>query len=135
MSYRDQFLAGWVPEHVDLEGRWIVRGLLGPLPVRFFGHVKGFHHLADGVYAGNNRFLGGITTGHYKASAGPSQLDPALRVINIDYNQPQNPWITRGLTDEVRFVSDDMLLGRGIYRPAGWDWEPRNIFWFSVSRA
>lgn len=134
MSYHEQFLAGTVPETLDLSGDWIVKGLLGPVPVRFLGHKKLFNPVGEGIFEGNNRFLGRINTGHYRASIGPSQVNPELTVININYDQPQNPWIMRGLTDEVRFVGDNKMLGRGIYRPAGSNMKPRNIFWFTVSR-
>jgi hypothetical protein len=134
MSYLETFLAGWVPDTLDLSGDWVVRGLLGPVPVRFLGHRKLFSADGEGHFSGNNRFLGGINTGYYRASIGESQLTPGLQVINIDYDQPRNPWIMRGLTDEVRFVDQDRLLGRGVYRPAGSRWAPRNIFWFSVER-
>ena len=134
MGYLHAFTDGWVPQTLALEGRWAVRGLLGPLPVRFLGHCKLFESAGQGRYAGNNRFLGSINTGYYQASIGDSQLTPGLAVINIDYDQPRNPWIMRGLTDEVRFVAEDRLLGRGVYRPSGWNMAPRTIFWFSVER-
>ena len=134
MRYLDQFREGWVPETLSLEGDWVVKGLLGPWPVRFLGHSKQFWPLGGGKFEGSNRFLGRIRTGHYLASRGVSRLDPALEVINIDYNQPDNPWVMRGLVDEVRFVAPDRMLGRGIYAPVGWRLAPRNIFWFSVAR-
>ena len=134
MSYLQTFLDGWVPDTLDLSGDWVVKGLLGPLPVRFLGHRKLFTAVGEGTFEGNNRFLGGINTGYYRASIGESQLTPGLEVINIDYNQPRNPWIMRGLTDEVRFVAEGRLLGRGVYQPRGWSMAPRNIFWFSVER-
>lgn len=133
MGFRDQFLAGHVPDTLDLDGDWAVKGLLGPVPVRFLGHTKQFRPDGEGVFEGNNRFLGGIRTGYYHASIGPSQLDPSLQVINIDYNRPENPRIMRGLTDEVRFVGDNKLLGRGVYVAPGTS-KPRVIFWFTVER-
>lgn len=134
MGFHDRFVAGSVPEVLDLSGDWVVKGLLGPLPVRFLGHLKQFRPVDEGVFEGNNRFLGRIRTGHYRASIGPSQLEPELSVINIDYDRPENPWIMRGLTDEVRFVDENTMLGRGVYRPAGSNMKPRTIFWFTVSR-
>lgn len=134
MGLREQFLAGTVPEQPDLSGDWVVKGLLGPLALRFLGHTKQFHPLGDGVFEGNNRFLGRIRTGYYRASVGASRLDPDLRVINIDYDHPDNPRIMRGLVDEVRFVDDSTLLGRGVYAFRGSSMKPRNIFWFTVSR-
>lgn len=134
MSFKQQFLAGTVPDTLDLSGDWIVKGLLGPVPVRFLGHLKQFHSLGNGVFEGNNRFLGRIRTGHYQASIGPSQLDPELTVININYDRPENPRIMRGLTDEVRFIDDNTLLGRGVYAYKGSRMKPRTIFWFAVSR-
>lgn len=134
MRLSDQFLAGSVPAVLDLSGDWVVKGLLGPLPVRFLGHLKQFRPLGNGVFEGNNRFLGRLALGRYRASSGASQLDPTLTVINIDYDQPGNPKLMRGLTDEVRFISDDTLLGRGVYTLPGTQMRPRNIFWFTVTR-
>ena len=134
MGYHSKFVAGWVPETLELSGDWVVKGLLGPLPVRFFGHLKQFRPVGNQVFEGNNRFLGRIRTGHYRASIGPSQLEPELQVININYDHPDNPWIMRGLTDEVRFIEDGLLLGRGVYKPHGSQMKPRNIFWFIVAR-
>ena len=94
---------------------------------------KQFRPLDSGVFEGNNRFLGRIRTGYYQASIGPSQLDPDLQVININYDRPENPRIMRGLTDEVRFIDEHTLLGRGVYK-AGANSKPRVIFWFTVSR-
>ncbi len=132
MTHLQKFLNGRVPEVPELAGDWVVRGLFGPLPLRFFGHLKQFRELEPGCFEGSNRFMGRIRTGWYYASAGASQLTPELRVININYDHPRNARIMRPLTDEVRFVSDDVMLGRGIYAPTGW--RPRNIFWFTVSR-
>ncbi len=133
MSYREQFFAGSVPQSLELTGDWTVKGLLGPVPVRFLGHTKQFRPLEGGVFEGNNRFLGRIRTGYYHASIGPSQLDPDLQVININYDRPENPRIMRGLTDEVRFIDEQTLLGRGVYKASA-NSKPRVIFWFTVSR-
>jgi hypothetical protein len=133
MSYREQFLAGSVPATLDLSGDWVVKGLLGPVPVRFLGHTKQFRPHGDGVFEGNNRFLGRLRTGYYHASIGPSQLDPELQVININYDRAENPSIMRGLTDEVRFIDEHTLLGRGVYKASA-NSQPRVVFWFTVAR-
>lgn len=133
MKHWQQFREGRVPELPELAGDWVVRGVLGPLALRFLGHLKQFRELEPGYFEGNNRFLGRLQTGWYYASVGASRLEPELRVININYDHSRNARIMRPLTDEVRFVSDDVMLGRGVYAPAGW--QPRNIFWFTVSRA
>lgn len=136
MSYLEEFNNGWVPENAELEGNWIVRGLLGPLPLRFFGHKKQFTKVGVNAYEGNNQFLGLLPVGYFKTSVGPSQLEPSLNVININYNVPKNLWVMKGLTDEVRFVAEDKLLGRGVYKPVGTEiLSPRNIFWFTVSKS
>lgn len=141
MSYYQQFVNGWVPETVDLEGDWIVRGLLGPLPMvgtlpfRVLGHLKQFTQITQGLYEGNNRFLDRLNAGFYEASLGESKIDPGLEVINIEYAQKRNPWVMRGLTDEVRFVEENKMLGRGVYQPEGFDkLAPRSIFWFTVTK-
>jgi hypothetical protein len=142
VSHLDEFLAGWVPETADLSGDWAVHGLMPAVPpFRLLGHTKQFRMAEDtardddGVYRGNNRFLGKLRAGFFRAERGRSALDPDLDVIRIDYDVPKNPKLMRGLTDEVRFVSEDKLLGRGVYQLPGLGLPPRNVFWFTVTRA
>ncbi len=135
MSYYEKFVAGWVPENVDLEGDWAVHGLYGPLPLRLFGHKKCFKKVHDDEYQGANQFLGKFSFGHFDVSVGKSQLEPEMEVININYDVKATPAIIRGLTDEVRFVSDNKMLGRGVYAPAALGRiGPKNIFWFTVTK-
>lgn len=139
MNHLEQFLAGWVPESVNLEGDWAVHGLMPWLPpLRLLSHTKQFRaddRGADGVQVGNNQFLGKLRTGFFRAERGKSALDPELDVIRINYDVPKNPFVMRGLTDEVRFVEENKLLGRGVYQlPGPHSLAPRSIFWFTVTR-
>ena len=136
MSHFEDFIGGWTPDTLELDGDWIVKGLVGPFSFRVLGHMKSFaKNAGEFTFAGNNTFLGSLKTGYYSASLGTSKLDPSLDVINIDYATPKNPWIMRGLTDEVRFVSENKLLGRGVYQPEGFSSVgPHNIFWFTVEK-
>jgi len=135
MSYYEQFVAGRVPNNIDLEGEWAVHGLYGPLPLRLFGHKKCFQKTSENKYKGVNRFLSKIDFGYFEASVGTSQLEPKIEVININYDVDATFKVMRGLTDEVRFVSKNKMLGRGVYAPPALGRiGPKNIFWFTVTR-
>lgn len=129
----ERFRAGTAPRDAVLDGVWAVRAWLGPLPsFRAFGHCKEFR-TEGGTVVGNNRFLGGVRLGHFYVDHGTSALGDGLEVIKIVYDVPRNPPVMRWLTDEVRFVSPDELLGRGVMKFPGVA-EPRQVFWFTVRR-
>lgn len=132
-GFHEGFPHGEVPDCLERGGDREVKGLLGPAPVRFLGHTKQVRVAGEGLFGGNNRILGSIRTGYYRAGIGPSRLGPNLRVINIGYDQPDNPRLMRGLTDEVRFVAENRLLRRGVHVAPGTS-KPRVIFRFTVER-
>lgn len=131
MSFQDDFDHGVARDPNDLEGEYAVRLVARflPVPVRFFGHTKVFHHGAGGI-TGYNSFLGGLVkTGHFQVTRGAS-VDGA-DVTQINYDTPENPFFMRPLTDEVRETEPGTFLGRGMMKIAG---KARNVFWFTVSR-
>jgi hypothetical protein len=132
-STLERFRAGTAPTDAVIDGVWAVRAWLGPLPAfRAFGHCKEFRR-GDGKIVGNNRFLGGLRTGHFYVDHGISALGDGLEVIKIVYDVPRNPPVMRWLTDEVRFVGENELLGRGVMQLPGAR-QPIQVFWFSVRR-
>jgi hypothetical protein len=132
-SALERFRAGAAPVDAVIDGVWAVRAWLGPLPeFRAFGHCKEFRR-EGGRIVGNNRFLGGLRLGYFYLDHGISALGDGLDVIKIVYDVPRNPPPMRWLTDEVRFVADDELLGRGVMQIPGLQ-QPRQVFWFTVRR-
>ena len=131
MSYRDRFRNGWVPEKLDLEGKYAVY-LVGPVvpDIRFFRHNKCFEKINDRI-TGYNEFLGLLKIARFRVERGKSLSDPDLDVIRIVYDHPSNPFFVRLLVDEIRQIGPDEYLGQGMYRILGkafW------AFWFSVKR-
>jgi hypothetical protein len=131
MSYRERFRSGWVPETLDLGGRYAV-ALVGPLlpELRFFKQCKCFEKVNDRI-TGYNEFLGFIKVARFRVEKGGSLADPSLEVIRIVYDHPSNPAIVRRLVDEIRQVGPGEYLGQGMYRILG---KPRWAFWFSVRK-
>jgi len=128
-SYKERFRRGWVPDRLDLDGKYAVH-MVGPfLPrLRFFRQCKVFERAGERI-TGVNEFLGRLRVARFRVERGPSLSDPALEVIRIVYDDPGNPWIVRPLVDEVRQVAADTYLGQGMYRVLG---RPRWAFWFLV---
>ncbi len=130
-SYRERFRRGWVPEQLDLDGKYAVY-MVGPfLPkIRFFRQCKVFEKGGEST-SGVNEFLGLLRFAKFRVETGKSLSDPDLDVIRIVYDDPDNPLIVRPLVDEIRQVDQDEFLGQGMYKVSGrafW------AFWFLVKR-
>jgi len=130
-AYGEMFRRGWVPETLDLDGKYSVY-LVGPfLPrLRFLRQCKVFEKTGGGI-RGANEFLGLIRVAKFRVEKGKSLADPGLDVIRIVYDDPANPLLVRPLVDEIRQVGRDEFLGQGMYRVLGkafW------AFWFLVTR-
>ena len=130
-SLQDRFQDGWVPDDLNLTGKYRVY-LLGPcLPnLRFFLHRKVFRRTSAGI-VGTNEFLRVLRLAKYHVERGSSQLDRSLEVVKISYDHPSNPFFVRPLVDEVRQVGTDEFLGQGVYQIFG---KPMWAFWFLVKR-
>lgn len=130
-SYKEKFRRGWVPERLDLDGKYAVY-MVGPfLPrIRFFRQCKVFQARQEDI-SGVNEFLGVLRFAKFRVEKGKSLSDPDLEVIRIAYDDPSNPFIVRPLVDEIRQVDRDEFLGQGMYQISGkafW------AFWFLVKR-
>lgn len=130
-SYKERFRNGWVPDSLDLDGKYAVY-MVGPfLPkLRFLFQNKVFEKHPDRI-AGMNEFLGRIRVAKFRVEKGKSLSDPDLDVIRIVYDDPANPFIVRPLVDEVRQIGPYEYLGQGMYQVLGkaiW------AFWFLVKR-
>jgi len=130
-SYKERFRSGWVPEELDLDGKYAVYAV-GPLmpKIRFFRQCKVFEK-GEKRITGINEFLGLLRLAKFRVETGKSLSDPDLDVIRIVYDDPTNPFIVRPLVDEIRQIGDDEFLGQGMYQVLGkafW------AFWFLVKR-
>ncbi len=131
LSYKQRFRNGWVPETLDLRGRYAV-ALVGPMlpELRFFRQCKCFEMINDRI-TGYNEFLGFIKVARFRVEKGPSLADPNLEVIRIIYDHPSNPAVVRRLVDEVRQIGPDEYLGQGMYQLLGRSFW---VFWFTVKK-
>ena len=130
-SYKEMFKRGWVPEELNLDGKYAVY-MVGPfLPkIRFFRQCKVFEKAQAGV-SGVNEFFGLLRIATFRVEKGESLSDPDLDVIRIVYDDPANPFIVRPLVDEIRQIDTDEFLGQGMFQLFGrafW------AFWFLVKR-
>ena len=131
MSFHSDFESAVPRDPEELAGEYPVRLVTGllPVPVRFFGHKKVFERTAAGV-TGYNAFLGGLVkAGRFRVARG--YAEDGSDVTQIIYDNPQNPFFMRPLTDEVRETAPGEFLGRGMMKIAG---KARNVFWFTVTR-
>jgi len=130
-SYKERFRTGWVPEKLDLEGKYRVYMVAPFFPkIRFFRQNKVFEKKGESI-SGANEFLGLLRVAKFRVETGKSLSDPDLDVVRIVYDDPANPAIVRPLVDEVRQVGKDEFLGQGMYQVLGkavW------AFWFLVKR-
>jgi hypothetical protein len=70
------------------------------------------------------------TAFRFVTSVGPSKLRPAVRVMRIDYDLPDNPrWPVRRILDELVIVDEGVFLGQALVRRRG-RW--RRAAWFSL---
>ena len=131
-DYKERFRHGWVPENLDLQGKYAVY-MAGPLlpKIRFFRQCKVFEDGSTQIL-GINEFIGSIRFARFRVEKGMSLSNPDLEVIRIVYDNPSNPFFVRPLVDEIRQVGENEYLGQGMYQVLGkafW------AFWFLVKRA
>ena len=128
-SYKKRFREGWVPETLELDGKYAVY-MVGPMlpKLRFFRQCKVFMQGAERI-DGVNEFFGLLRFAKFRVEKGESLSDPTLDVIRIVYDNPTNPFFVRPLVDEIRQIGDDEFLGQGMYQVLG---KARWAFWFLV---
>jgi len=130
-SYGKKFRDGWVPDALDLEGKYRVYMVAPFLPrMRFFLQKKVFQKRRDGL-GGCNEFLHVLRVAKFRVEKGKSLLDPGLDVIRIVYDDPSNPFFVRPLVDEVRQIGPDVYLGQGMFTVLGRSFW---AFWFLVKK-
>jgi hypothetical protein len=68
----------------------------------------------------------------FATRVGPGVLDPDVNVLKIDYDSDANPgFIIRRILDELVQISDDLYLGKALYRTKkGW----RPLLFFTLER-
>ncbi len=116
----------------------IDRGLIGVLVSRWHGSIaypwegKSFSPTSSSEGRGINRFRYPVRRGWFpfRTSLAPSRID-GRPCIAIDYDVPENPWLARGIYDELRGLGDGLYLGRGGMRRAGATL-PALVLWFLV---
>ncbi|HEX5657477.1 MAG TPA: hypothetical protein VFX59_09780 [Polyangiales bacterium] len=81
---------------------------------------------------GINRFRYPVRRGWFPFRTGldRSRVDDRP-CIAIDYDVPDNPWLVRGIYDELRALGNGLYLGRGGIRRAGTKL-PSLVLWFLV---
>ncbi|MCP4122049.1 MAG: hypothetical protein GY751_09875 [Bacteroidetes bacterium] len=129
MSLNEDFQLGTTPEITDFNGDFVVKLEVPVLPaIRFLGHNK---HFPSGIEIGGgyNPFLGFFKIGKFRIEKGKSELDDELEVLKIIYDSIENPFFIRPLVDELRQISPDCYLGRGIYTIFG---RRLKVFYFTV---
>ena len=131
MSYREKFRNGWVPEKLELEGKYKVYLVAPIIPdIRFLRQCKCFKKINNSIM-GHNEFLGFLKIARFRVEKGKSLSDPDLEVIRIVYDHPSNPFFIQPLVDEIRQVGPNEYLGQGMYQILGkafW------AFWFKVKK-
>jgi hypothetical protein len=112
--------------------------LIGDLVRRFQGSFlypwegKSFTALSASEGRGINRFRYPLRRGWlpFRTALDSSRVD-ARPCIAIDYDVPDNPWLARGIYDELRALGDGLYLGRGGMRRSGTK-IPSLVLWFLV---
>jgi hypothetical protein len=130
-SYGKKFRDGWVPEPLDLDGKYRVYLVAPLLPrMRVLLQRKVFENLQGGI-TGINEFLHFIHVAKFRVEKGKSLSDADLDVIRIVYDDPSNPFFVRPLVDEIRQIGPEEFLGQGMFTVFGrvvW------AFWFLVRK-
>jgi hypothetical protein len=158
-ALEDCFAAGGVPTGLDgpLKGRLLaftvdhgVEGVFEALANLWLPWCGKAFDSAQGVgrnlfTAGGRRLIQLSRQGHrdlrpqgerrysaypFVTSTGPSELEPATKVLRIDYRDcKENPPLVRRVLDELVTVGDGLYLGQALIR---WRGAMRRAAWFSL---
>jgi hypothetical protein len=66
----------------------------------------------------------------FVTGVGRSLLDPGVRALSIDYDQPENPPRLRAVVDELVEVEPGVYLGQALWRR----WGVHRLVWFTLER-
>jgi hypothetical protein len=105
------FKTSSLPEIPELEGEYLVNMLLLVANRILFPDSKIFY-TEDGKAVGHNRLFNNLKWGRFFLEKGTSRKLASLPVIVINYDMPENTFLTRGIRDEIRRVRKDIYLGR-----------------------
>jgi len=104
-----QYADGTIPEPEELEGDFYVVVPWFPwMSLELLKHRKS----SDSSGEGDNVILDNIRFGHFK-------LEKELDALLIDYEQPENPPVLRGVVDRMRRLPDGRLVGKLYYKVLG----------------
>lgn len=114
------------------------RGLTGDLVRHWHGSAlypwegKSFTATSAREGRGINRFRVPLRRGWFpfRTMLATSRIDQRP-CIAIDYDVPSNPWLARGIYDELRALGDALYLGRGGVRRAA-SQLPSLVLWFLI---
>lgn len=101
----EQFAGGTIPEPEELEGEFYVVVPWFPwLSLELFKHRK-----AAVTGEGDNVLFDNVRFGHFR-------LRKEGEALLIDYDQPENPSVMRGVIDRLRRLPDGRLVGKLFYK-------------------
>lgn len=98
------------PEVSEFAGEYRVRMLTRLPSLTWFAHRKVFLRDAAGV-SGCNVLLRDLKWGYFSLEKGVSPGRERLEVVTINYDRPENTFLTRGIRDHVRRIDEGMYLG------------------------
>jgi len=104
-----QYEDGTIPEPEELEGDFYVTAPWFPwISFELFKH----HKSADAFGEGDNVMLDSIRFGHFR-------LEKESDALLINYDQPENSAILKGVVDRVRKLPDGRIIGKLYYKILG----------------
>ena len=103
--------SGSLPEAQELEGEYLVTMLALPVSRRIFPDSKIFYS-ESGKAVGHNRLFRNLKWGRFFLEKGTLEKFGSLPVLVVNYNMPENTFLTRPIRDELRRVEMGVYLGR-----------------------
>ena len=95
----------------ELEGEYLVDMIMVPGSRIFFPDSKIFDK-EDGRAVGHNVLFNKIKWGRFFLEKGTCEELESLSVVVINYDTPENTFLTSGIRDLIRRVDKDVYLGR-----------------------
>jgi hypothetical protein len=120
-----------VPEISKFNGEYLVDMLTVSPSLRKFSHRKVFY-IENNRVLGHNVLFTDMIWGHFFLEQGICQEVDSSKVVVINYNRPENSFISNRIRDYVRCIVDDTLyIGRFNYLFMG---KHRFLGYFSLSK-
>ncbi|MFQ6083452.1 MAG: hypothetical protein ACE5WD_08845 [Candidatus Aminicenantia bacterium] len=108
------FKNGTIPKISEFNGEYFVDMLTIVPSLRKFSHRKVFYTETEKVF-GYNLLFNNMKWGHFFLEEGICEKVGSLEVVVINYNKPENSFITNRIRDHVRFIENGLYLGRFNY--------------------